>query len=72
MPVEPEAFDAADRVRHAVRPGITGWWQVEGTEAYREMIELDLAYVRRWSLWLDAVLLARTVPAVLLRRSGTC
>ena len=72
LPVDPEAFDARDRARHAVRPGVTGPWQVEGTEAYRTMIDLDLAYVRRWSLWLDAVLLVRTVPAVLLRRSGTC
>ena len=49
-------------------PGLTGHWQVLGrtTIPFKEMIEIDYAYVTNWSLWLDLKLLIRTVPAVLL------
>ncbi len=50
-----------------VRPGITGLWQVSGRNqlTYRQMCELDVQYVRRWSLWLDLKILLKTVPVVL-------
>ncbi|MDX1622825.1 MAG: sugar transferase [Gemmatimonadota bacterium] len=53
--------------RFAVKPGITGLWQVSGRSRLddRRRIELDLLYVDRWSLRLDLQILARTVPAVL-------
>lgn len=49
-----------------VRPGLTGLWQVMGRSnlGYDERVELDVYYVRNWSLWLDIYLLARTVTAV--------
>ena len=55
----------------AVRPGITGYWQVSGRSRvpYPERVEYDTYYVRNWSIWLDAVILARTVDVV-LRREG--
>ncbi len=48
-------------------PGMTGLWQVSGRSAlpFEELVELDLSYVNRWSLWLDLVILLRTVPAVI-------
>lgn len=57
-------------LRFAVKPGLTGLWQVSGRNrlTYVQMIDLDLEYVRRRSLRLDAAILARTIPAVLLRR----
>jgi lipopolysaccharide/colanic/teichoic acid biosynthesis glycosyltransferase len=60
-------------LRFAVKPGLTGLWQVSGRSkrTYLEMIEYDLEYVSRRSLRLDAVILARTIPVVLLRR-GVC
>jgi lipopolysaccharide/colanic/teichoic acid biosynthesis glycosyltransferase len=69
LPVEPESFGPLDAQRHAVRPGITGYWQVSGGNGltYREMIKLDLAYLHNWSMWLDIRLLVRTVPALLNR-----
>ena len=57
--------------RHDVRPGITGWAQVNGRNAqtWPERLDLDVWYVDNWSLGLDARILARTVRAV-VRREG--
>ncbi len=55
------------RCRFSVRPGITCLWQVNGRSSlpFHKWMELDLQYVRNWSLWLDLQILARTIPAVL-------
>lgn len=70
LAVDPESFAPGERGRHATRPGITGYWQVNGGNAltYQEMIRLDLAYIQGWTLWLDLLLLVRTVPALVRRR----
>ena len=54
--------------RHRVKPGITGWAQVNGwrgetdtVEKIRKRVEHDLYYIENWSLWLDAVILVRTL-----------
>ena len=51
----------------AARPGITGMWQVSGRNSlsYAERVALDVKYVRQWSPMLDAVILLKTIPAVL-------
>jgi putative colanic acid biosysnthesis UDP-glucose lipid carrier transferase len=58
-------------VRHKVRPGITGWAQVNGcrgeTDTLEKMqarVEYDLEYLRNWSLGLDLAIIARTVGVV--------
>ena len=50
------------------RPGITGLWQISGRSriSFDDMVRLDLQYVRRWSLWLDLKILAKT-PLALFR-----
>ncbi len=54
--------------RFSVLPGMTGLWQVHGRKQQTtEMARHDLAYVERWSLWLDLEILARTIPAVIRR-----
>jgi exopolysaccharide biosynthesis polyprenyl glycosylphosphotransferase len=60
----------AQRRRLAMRPGITGLWQVGGRNMvdFDEWMRMDLAYVDQWSLMLDLKILARTIPVVL---SGT-
>jgi exopolysaccharide biosynthesis polyprenyl glycosylphosphotransferase len=70
LAVRPEDFGPIDDQRHAVTPGITGYWQIAGGNGltYEEMVKLDLAYIQNWSLWLDVRLLARTVPALVNRR----
>ena len=56
--------------RHAVPPGVTGWAQinqgyVDSLDQTRGKVEYDLYYVKARSLWLDLLILARTVPTVL-------
>lgn len=55
-------------LRHKVRPGITGWAQVNGwrgetdtDEKMRKRVEHDLWYIRHWSLWLDLKIILRTL-----------
>jgi exopolysaccharide biosynthesis polyprenyl glycosylphosphotransferase len=69
LPVDPDAFSQGDAERHTVLPGITGYWQISGGNGltYQEMVTLDLAYIRNWSLWLDLRLMLRTLPALVHR-----
>ena len=57
---------------HAVRPGITGLWQISGRNdvSYRRRVALDCAYVKNRSLMLDVKILTATVPAVLMRKGS--
>jgi lipopolysaccharide/colanic/teichoic acid biosynthesis glycosyltransferase len=57
---------------YKVQPGITGIWQVSGRNDvdYTERIKLDAWYVRNWSLWLDTVILFKTVRVVLGREGA--
>jgi exopolysaccharide biosynthesis polyprenyl glycosylphosphotransferase len=59
-------------LRHQVKPGITGLWQVSGRSdlGFQEMVELDLHYIQNWSPWLDLKILLQTVPAVLRGRGA--
>lgn len=54
-----------------VKPGITGLWQVSGRNkaTFRERVELDLWYIRNWSLWLDVVIFFKTFK-ILISRNG--
>ncbi|MGA2247569.1 MAG: sugar transferase [Verrucomicrobiota bacterium] len=61
--------DLAHRRRLSVKPGITCLWQVSGRNKicdFKDWVRLDLQYIDNWSFWLDLVILARTVPVVLL------
>ena len=55
-----------------VKPGITGMWQVSGRSdtGYKERVQLDSWYVRNWSVWLDAMLLWRTMKIVVQRKGA--
>ena len=56
--------------RHEVRPGITGWAQVNGRNnaSWEEKFEFDVWYVDNWNLWLDLKILLKTVAQVVLRK----
>jgi lipopolysaccharide/colanic/teichoic acid biosynthesis glycosyltransferase len=66
-PEELPAWGATGSLLLAVRPGITGLWQVSGRQrlSRAERIRLDGLYVQRMSILLDIRILARTIPAVL-------
>jgi len=55
-----------------VPPGVTGPWQVSGRNhaSFTDRVEMDIHYVRDWSVWLDLVLLARTVRALLVDKGA--
>jgi len=64
-------------LRHKVKPGITGWAQVNGmrgeTETLDKMearIRFDLDYLRKWSLWLDLWIILKTVQVVVKRENA--
>jgi putative colanic acid biosynthesis UDP-glucose lipid carrier transferase len=61
-------------IRHKVKPGITGWAQVNGArgetdtiDKMKRRIEFDLEYLRNWSLRLDLQIVARTVLKMVRR-----
>jgi len=64
-------------IRHRVKPGITGWAQVNGwrgetntIEQIRRRVEHDLYYIENWSLTFDLLILGRTLVAVLSRENA--
>ncbi|MBI5684414.1 MAG: sugar transferase [Verrucomicrobia bacterium] len=80
VPREVAHYSQADRRRLSVKPGMTCLWQVEaqgggwrgigniGTMGFSKEVALDVRYIESQSLWLDLVILAKTVPAILLGR----
>ncbi len=70
IPYEVAMYDQRSRRRLSVKPGMTGLAQVKGRGSltFDEIVDLDLEYVRRRSLWLDVKILLATIPAVIGRR----
>lgn len=56
-----------------VKPGISGLWQVSGRSDldFLKRVELDTWYVRNWSIWLDVVIILKTIKVVLLRKGAS-
>jgi sugar transferase EpsL len=71
LPLELSKYSDRQKGRLLVSPGITAWEAVQGglDNTREERIELDLWYVDRWNLWVDLMILARTV-VVVLRKEG--
>jgi exopolysaccharide biosynthesis polyprenyl glycosylphosphotransferase len=70
VPDEDAMIEGWQRRRLAVKPGMTGLWQVFGSSRIpmNEMVKIDYLYGANWSLWLDLKILLRTVPYVVTRR----
>ena len=66
LPWEAQLFDELYQQRFAVKPGMTGLWQVSGRSrlTMRNALELDVEYVARRNFFFDVAILARTLPAV--------
>ena len=63
--------------RHRMKPGITGWAQINGStgavdtaEAVRRRVALDIAYIERQSFWFDLYILVMTIPRLLAQRGS--
>lgn len=68
-----EKYQLHHRARLAVKPGITGMWQVSGRSNitdFEQVVELDTQYIREWSIGLDLRLLLQTVKVVLFREGA--
>ncbi|HEX8789525.1 MAG TPA: sugar transferase, partial [Polyangiaceae bacterium] len=67
LPSEVARYEAWQRRRLSVRPGLTCVWQVSGRDriGFAEWMLLDLRYIDHWSLACDLSLIARTIPVVL-------
>jgi lipopolysaccharide/colanic/teichoic acid biosynthesis glycosyltransferase len=59
--------------RHEVKPGITGWAQINGrnTVSWEDKFDLDVWYVDNWSVWLDIRIIFRTIWLVVTRQGVT-
>ena len=66
-----DLYSAEHRRRHGVRPGITGWAQVNGRndQSWQDRLDHDVWYVDNWTVGVDARILARTFGQI-LRREG--
>jgi exopolysaccharide biosynthesis polyprenyl glycosylphosphotransferase len=74
-PLPQRDFDQLEdwhKKRYLVLPGITGLWQVSGRSEldFDDLVRLDFLYLERWSVFLDLVILLKTVPVVFLRRGA--
>mgnify|MGYP002778282966 CR=1 FL=1 len=67
LPDEVTRYATQHYVRLDVRPGLTGPWQVSGRNRimhFEDVVKLEAEYIGQWSMWRDASILVRTVPAV--------
>ncbi len=71
-PEEVGKYSEWDLKRLDVTPGLTGLWQVSGRSdlSFDEMVKLDIYYAENWSLVVDAVIILKTIPAVLKREGA--
>jgi lipopolysaccharide/colanic/teichoic acid biosynthesis glycosyltransferase len=67
LPYESESYLPWQRERFNTLPGLTGLWQVSGKNrtTFAEMIQLDINYSRNKTLWLDLMIILKTIPAIL-------
>ena len=67
LPSEVAKYEPWQRRKLSVKPGLTCLWQVNGRNRidFDDWMKLDLEYIDNWSLWLDARILSRTLPAVI-------
>lgn len=73
LPSEVNMYNTYHRARLAIKPGITGMWQVSGRsdiDDFEEVVRLDTQYIQNWSLSLDIKILFKTVAVVFMRKGS--
>ena len=66
---ETAAYSEHHHRRLSMKPGITGLWQLKGNGSineFEQVVKLDCEYIDRWSLWLDAKILVKTISKVMV------
>ena len=72
---ELQKYELHHRARIAIKPGITGMWQVSGRSDitdFEEVVRLDTEYISNWNFGLDIKILFKTVMTVLKREGYDC
>jgi len=71
IPYEVRMYRRKHLLRLAIQPGVTGIWQVRGRNKvpFEQMVDMDIAYIKSRTFWLDLKLLILTIPAVLNKRT---
>lgn len=70
---EYEKYELHHFKRLAMKPGITGMWQVSGRSNitdFEEVVALDLCYIKNWSVWLDIKIFLKTIKVVLVKEGS--
>lgn len=72
LPHHVERYSPRQQMRLEMRPGMTGWAQVNGRNGitWDERIELDLDYVARWSLFMDAAIAVKTIGVIAMGKGA--
>lgn len=72
LPNEVALYSLEDRRKLDITPGITGLWQVSGRSdiAFPDQVRLDVAYIESQSVWLDLIILLKTIPAVIFGKGA--
>jgi len=72
LPHEVAHYTWQQRRRLSIKPGMTGLWQVSGRNAidFTDWVKLDLQYIDQWSLWLDFLILIKTIREVIEGRNA--
>jgi lipopolysaccharide/colanic/teichoic acid biosynthesis glycosyltransferase len=67
-----EAYELWQTQIFDVKPGITGLWQItgRGLSNFDDRVRLDVAYIKRYSFWMDMNILVRTIPSVLWQKGA--
>lgn len=72
VPKELVKYGFYERLLLRVPPGLTGLWQANGRSevSYEERVKLDMYYINNWSIWLDLLVILKTIPAVFARKGA--
>jgi len=73
MPKEEEKIGTEIEIILSVKPGITGLWQVSGRSDvdFFSRVNLDIWYIKNWNLWMDLVILIKTIKTVLIKEGAS-
>ena len=74
LPREVEQYNEFQMQRLCVKPGLTCYWQISGRDKisdFDERVELDLRYIRERTLWVDILIIFKTIPAILSSKDAT-